>query len=171
MARKAQLMTMAAMTVRSNHFHRMSLHALRLTRDFSWKRYSDVLFSFTRVHHLGSHSMNLVMGPRRSRFFIFSFRALASAAATILMRSSSDGPFFLAGFLTTGIVANDGTRAATPYPPCISRFYRLTPRDVAYTSFYLFDIRRYPARYRATPAPRATAVRNSRDCIHHATGA
>ena len=82
-----------------------------------------MLFSFTRVHHTGSHWMNLVTGLRRSRRFIRSRRALASAAATIFMRSSSDGPFLLAGLaLTMGIVAaiyGTRPRAVPPdvYPP------------------------------------------------------
>ena len=38
MARNTQFTTMAPMTARSNHLQRMSLHALRRTLDFSWKR-------------------------------------------------------------------------------------------------------------------------------------
>ena len=56
MARNAQLMKMAAMTMRSNHFHRISRHAARRTRERSWKRYSEVLFSLSSRHHTGRRS-------------------------------------------------------------------------------------------------------------------
>ena len=76
----------------------------------------------------------------------------------------------MAGFQTPGIDRLTRFRAATPscrvtafLPPHAARCAAKTPR-----AFAMSDLRRYPTRYRATPAPRATAVRNSRDCIHHA---
>ena len=106
MARNAQLMKMAAMTMRSNHFHRISRHAARRTRERSWKRYSEVLFSLSSRHHTGRRSRKRRSGPRRSRFFCFtsaSTRMISSAVATFFLTTPP---------LTTGMVGDpSGCRA------------------------------------------------------------
>ena len=67
--------------------------SMRLFNQACWL----VFISFGMYMYLAVSDDFSIAYMRRSRRFIRSRRALASAAATIFMRSSSDGPFLLAG--------------------------------------------------------------------------
>ena len=106
-ASKTQLTAIAAMTTLSKYGCRMIRQARLRTRERSWNKYSDVLFSFSSRHRVATRSFVLThhdLSSRLRRFRFFFGRCFGSVTNWSRMTVRGACPGFAA---TTGIAASD----------------------------------------------------------------